>query len=415
MISYSEALAIIAGAVKPLRQSERALDAVEGCVAATDVESRLDVPAFANSAMDGFAIRSADTEQASETNPLEMSVIGVAAAGDPPATEPVAKGAVEIMTGAPVPPGCDTIIPVEQVETKTDDHGSIHSIKIRRPVESGRHIRRSGEDFRVNQTVISAGSPLDPHAVIGLAATGTDRLSVRPAPGISIITTGKELAAAGVPSRDGMIRDANGPYLTACIRHIGAGLCGQRSAPDSAQRLEKAIAESCEEANIVLTTGGVSAGRFDLVPGVVASMGGDVLFHKVAIRPGKPLLFARLPDGTLLFGLPGNPIAVAVGLRFFVLPALRGLQGLGPESLHAARNLETIRKRSGMRLFGKAQASVDTEGRLEVRLLPGQESFRIGPLVQSNCWAIVDEEPERIDPGGLIRIAPLYPTGFLQP
>ena len=159
---------------------------------------------------------------------------------------------------------------------------------------------------------------------------------------------------------------------------------------------------------------GTSAGRFDMVPDTITELGGEILFHKVAIRPGKPILFARLPGDTLLFGLPGNPIAVAVGMRFFVVPALRQLQGLAPEELHRARSQGRIRKREELRFFGKARARVNDDARLEVQLLPGQESFKIASLMLANCWAIVPEGRDTVAPGELIDVAPLYPTGFLQ-
>ena len=414
MISYPEALEIIAGAATSLDGSERELRFLDRCVTTTDVASRLAVPTFANSAMDGFALRAADTAGASETAPLELPVAGLIAAGDAPADLTVAGSAVEIMTGAPVPPACDAIVPVEQVETVQSENGEITGIRLREPAQKGRHIRQAGEDFRAGHTVLGAGNRIEPHGIMALAATGNDRLNARPTPRFAVITTGSELATAGVPSQAGLIRDANGPYLAAFIEHIGATLSVNQTVPDSKVELKNAIVESGEKADIVLTTGGVSAGRFDEVPKTVAESGGEVLFHKVGIKPGKPILFARLKNGALLFGLPGNPVAVAVGLRFFVVPALRMLQGLAPERYHAAHNLETIQKRPNLRFFGKARATVNADGRLEVCVLPGQESFRIGPLLEANCWAIVAEGAERVEAGEPIQVAPLYPTGFLQ-
>jgi len=414
MISYPEAMEIIARAVTPLHGSELALEDLDRCATTSEVVSNLDVPAFANSAMDGFAVRAADTAQASEARPVTMPVVGMIAAGDPPAAHSLGDGAVEIMTGAPLPPQCDAVVPIEQVETEPADSREIRKIRLREPVQPGRHVRLAGQDFCDKLSVLAAGSAIEPHGIMGLAATGNDRLNARPMPRLTIITTGSELTTTGLPSQMGLIRDANGPYLAAFIRHIGATLQAHETVPDSPGQLEKAITGNVNTANIILTTGGVSAGRFDMVPDTVVSLGGEVLFHKVGIRPGKPLLLARMPNGTLLFGLPGNPIAVAVGLRFFVVPAIRYLQGLSPERFHVARNLETLHKKSALRFFAKASAKVNAGGNLEVRLLPGHESFKISPLLQSNCWAIVPEGPERIEAGELIEIAPLYPTGFLQ-
>jgi molybdopterin molybdotransferase len=339
------------------------------------------------------------------------------AAGDRPASAPFGQGAVEIMTGAPLPPGCDTVVPieqVEQVEMGREDADKAPSIRLREPIAKGRHIRSAGQDFAVEDPVLGGSRLIEPHGIMGLAATGTDQISARPTPRFSVITTGSELAAAGVPSHDGLIRDSNGPYAAAFVRYIGGTLTRREHVPDSREDLDKAISAAGAAADIILTTGGVSAGRFDMVPDAVAALGGDILFHKVAIRPGKPLLFARLPGGALFFGLPGNPVAVAVGLRFFVMPAVRMSQGLPPERFHAARTVEQIRKPPALHFFGKAHATVDPDGRVEATLLPGQESFRISPLLASNCWAIVEQGPGTVEAGELIRIAPLYPTEFLQ-
>jgi molybdopterin molybdotransferase len=414
MISYPEAMEIIADAIGPLNGVPRGLHDLNRCATTSEVISNLDVPAFANSAMDGFAVRAAKTALASTTSPVEMPVVGMIAAGDPPPTHSLGEGAVEIMTGAPMPPQCDAVVPIEQVETEPADGHEFHQIRLREPVQAGRNVRLVGQDFCDKLSVLAAGSLIEPHDIMALAATGNDRLSARPMPCLSIITTGSELAMTGLPAQMGLIRDANGPYLAAFIQHIGATLQAHETVPDSPGQLEKAITDNADTADIILTTGGVSAGRFDMVPDTVVRLGGEVLFHKVGIRPGKPLLLARLPNGTLLFGLPGNPVAVAVGLRFFVVPAMRCLQGLSPERFHPARNLETIHKKSALRCFAKASATVSAGGKLEVRLLPGQESFKISPLLQANCWAIAPEGPECIEAGQLIEIAPHYPTSFLQ-
>ena len=414
MISYAEALKIIDSNAAPLTPVERRLSELAGCATAADAIGRLNVPPFDNSAMDGFTLRAADTVAASESAPTELEVIGVIAAGDAPRTETVESGAMEIMTGAPMPAGCDTVVPVERVDVTRDDQGKTLRIKLTEPIEPGRHVRRAGQDFVAEESIVPTGRLLRPHSIMGLAATGVDTLATRPAPRIAVITTGSELTQSASQARDGLICDSSGPYLEAVIRRIGATLSRRSNVPDSAPQLRDAIAEAAEDADIVLTTGGVSAGRFDLVPEATVAAGGEIRFHKVSIRPGKPLLFAGLPKDRLLFGLPGNPIAVAACMRFFVIPAVRQLLGLGAEQTHAAQLTEGFRKPASLRFFGKAQAEVDASGRLGVRLLPGQESFRIKPLTNSNCWAILEDGQADFDAGALVRIAPLYPTGFLQ-
>ena len=247
---------------------------------------------------------------------------------------------------------------------------------------------------------------------MGLAATGTDVIDTYRKPRVAFITTGCELATSGMPSGGGQIRDANGPYLRSFFAATHAELVHADSAADDTESLLAAINACVDGADIILTTGGVSAGRFDIVPEAIKALDCEIIFHKVAIRPGKPLLFARLKNNSLLFGLPGNPIAVAVGLRFFGLPALSRLQGLSAERFLTTTCAEPISAKKELTFFGKARAELDENGCLQTRLLPGQESFKINSLMQANCWAIVPEGTSHIAAGERIEIAPLYPSGL---
>ncbi len=313
-----------------------------------------------------------------------------------------------------MPPDCDAVIPVENVECTRDADGAPVNIRFDEPVQAGQHVRAAGQDIEQGQTILSAGHLLQPHATMGLAAIGRSELAVRRTPRVAIITTGNELLNNEIPLQGGLIRDANGPYLAACMDRMNIRLVMHESVSDEPAALQSAIENAAQSADIVLTTGGVSAGRMDFVPSVITAIGGEILFHKVTMRPGKPLLFARLAPEKWIFGLPGNPIAVATGLRFFVIPAFRALQGLPDEQFHPAICLDPVRKRQGFRFFAKAVASVDKQGHMTVQILPGQESFKISPLIKANCWAIVPEGKKTVRPGELIEIAPLYPTEFLQ-
>jgi molybdopterin molybdotransferase len=412
MIQYSEALEIIARTVEPLAASATAFDQLGQRSTVGDVVSDINVPGFANAAMDGFAVRAADTED--ENDAIRLPVQGLVAAGDRPGGEHRIGTAVEIMTGAPIPIGADAVIPYERVENDQSDQQATREITLNQAVTVGDNVRFPGEDFQEGGTVLRNGQRIMPESLMGLAAAGIDQLMTRPAPRIAVLTTGNELTASGTPDRVGIIRDANGPYLSSCVQHLGARLTECDSVSDSPEALENKIQTMQNSADIVLTTGGVSAGRLDCVPDAITRLGGEILFHKVAIRPGKPVLFARLPNGSLLFGLPGNPIAVAACLRFLVIPALRLLQDLPVERNHTARIMENFHKKPGLCFFGKASASIDGNGKLQVRLLPGQESFKINPLLKSNSWAIIPEELEIVKAGDFIQIAPLYPTEFLQ-
>jgi molybdopterin molybdotransferase len=404
MLSYEQALAIIETNVVPLVPTEvRAAHAL-GWVSASSLSCDSSVPPFDNSAMDGFAVRSHDTAAAGNTSPVRLRVTGTVLAGDNRSTTATEASAHEIMTGAPVPAGYDAVIPVERVRIERDTDGKPVIIEITESITTGSNLRRAGEDFVAGSPLLSAGQIIGPNQIMGLAATGVERFSARRRPVAAAITTGNELTDAG-ELQPGMIHDSNGPYLGAAIPTTGADCIGVHRIGDSDRELIDKIVGLQDQVDLVITTGGVSAGRMDFVPRALELMGADILFHRVAIRPGKPALFARLPDGTWFFGLPGNPIAVAVGLRFFVTPALRLLQGLPPEKYRMARIKETVHKKQGLTFFAKARASTTEDGRLEVEVLPGQESFKIKPLMEANCWAMVPAESGNVQSGTTVPVA----------
>ena len=408
MISYEEALDLLLTRITVLPGRTVGLDGASGLVTSSAISARLSVPGFANAAMDGYALRAEATVGATDHTPVQLPVSGLIAAG---AATPPAQGQEvwEILTGAPVPAGLDTVVPLERVTRLDAMDGASTSVLITAALHPGQNIRQAGADFVRGQTVVDAGTRLEPHHLMALAACGVDEVPVVRALRVAVLTTGNELVEQGADLAPGQIRDANGPYLRSLLPRLGAELTNLATAPDSAADLREHLRRLAAGADVVLTTGGVSAGRLDLLPAVVRELGGEVLFHKVAIRPGKPLLHARLPGGTLLFGLPGNPLAVAVGMRFFVIPALRALQGLATERALPALTTEPVRGRGSLRFFAKAFVEMGPRGRRLVRILPGQESFRIAPLLQANCWAIVPEGAEEIPAGSTLSTLPLYP------
>ena len=416
MIDYSTAIEIISAAAVPLAPEETTLDASCGTAMATDIASAVNVPAFTNSAMDGYAVRASDSTAATPNAPVDLVIVGSIPAGAGPPVDRTAPGSAwEIMTGAPLPPDCDSVIPVERVEQGGHAKGQAGTIRIMESVQPGSNIRRAGEDFAVGQSTLKAGQEVGPEAIMGLAAIGVEKSLTQSVPRVAIITTGNELTAGDDALQPGMICDANGPYLTAALRRLGISDTTAHRVGDNASDLQERTAALEKSTDVILTTGGVSMSRMDFVPAALADLGADILFHRVAIRPGKPILFARLPSGTLVFGLPGNPISVAVGLRFFVVAALRRLQGRVAEQFHWATLKTGLEKKKGLRFFAKGRAEVNSEGQIMVEILPGQESFRISPLMEANCWAVIKENYTSVTPGQLAQVAPLYPSRFLQP
>lgn len=406
MLSYQEALSLIACEAK--LQSTHTIDFRQSCghIAAEDIGSPICIPPFGNSAMDGFALSSAWTHHATQERPLIFQVGDCLAAGD------VASGyadgmAIEIMTGAKMPPHCDAVVPIEQVECVTGPNGETIEIRLLRTLAPRENVRLRGEDFTVGQSLIKKGTRLHAGHIAAMAATGVRQISVRHMPSVDVITTGKELSDKyHAPLADGEIYDSNTPYLISHLQSAGIEVVHLNNIGDSPALFFEAL-NGLTRASIVISSGAVSKGRWDFIPEILKKQGARIIFHGVAIKPGKPILFAVLPDGRYYFGLPGNPVAVAVGLRFFVQPLIRHLLGMPEEKLHGHKLAQSFEKKGGLRHFLKAHLQSDDQGLTCVRILHGQESFKISPLLEMNCWAIVGEETNTLLANDSVRTASL--------
>jgi len=409
LLDFATALAAVIAEARLLPAERCPFDAALGRILADPVRSPENLPSFDNSAMDGFALASRGRTLGSGE---EFDVHGESAAGD--GHQHSDGSAFEIMTGARVPDGLDAVVPVEQVEVIARSDGRPQRIRLIADVPPGQHLRRSGEDVAAGAEVLPSGRRIDASALMLLAALGIGEVAVRRRPHAAVICTGRELVDdPSRPLQAGQIRNSNGPYLAARLLAAGADVVHRATVSDDVDAfladLQRALAAGCD---VVLSTGAVSMGRYDFVPEALARLGARVVFHKVAMRPGKPLLFAVLPDGTLYFGLPGNPVSSAVGLRFFVEPALRMMLGMSPEPVRRLPLREAARKKPGFRLLQKAAIDVDADGRAGVRLLRGQESFRIEPLLHANGWAVLAEDASELPAGSLIDV---HPVGHLDP
>lgn len=422
MISFAAAQTLLQQAAVLLPSESVALAEALGRISAEPVRGRETIPPFANSAMDGFAV-CADDLDAAATTAVTLPVRGLTAAGDAPATCDNARGtAWRIMTGAPLPAGAegaryDSIVPIEHVELL--DNGG--HIRLTEPVTRGQHVRAAGEDFARDEEVLATGTRITPFHVAALATTGIGTVSVRRRPQVAHFATGNELIAdANQPLQPGQIRNSNSPFLSAVLAQHGAvvrygGQLRDEAALVAAQ-LRALIAgkpgsllDGQTLPDVILTTGAVSAGDFDFVPQVIRELGGEIIFHKVSIKPGKPILFAKLPNGSYFFGLPGNPVSTAIGFRFFVLPLLRALQGLAePAPAWAALSGDLRKPKADWRHFLKAQLFVDGDGLLRVRAHSGQESHKIKPLLATDVWLVLDEGRSEFHEGVRVPIAGLF-------
>lgn len=404
MISYSAALELLLSLSPKLGTEWVSLENSVGRVAAQTWVSDQPVPRFANSAMDGFAVVSEQTLLASPLNPIQLEVRGSIVAGDPSVIHPSPVGVWEIMTGAPVPIGYDAIVKIEDVEVERDSAGNVEKISLKAPLQEGENYRDAGEDFQIGDPVVEAGTLLAPEHILALASFGHAEILVYKKPRVAVISTGKELVSVGKPLETGQIWNSTAPFLMTALTKLGADAQYYGIMADEPQEFMRALGAILKnKPDVVLTTGAVSVGKHDFVADALKECGVEIGFSKVAIRPGKPILFGTLKDGPVFFGLPGNPISTAVGLRFFVEPYLRKMQGRPRELPMKARLMNESAKPSGLRAFYKAKMDWTGETPRAV-ILPGQSSFMVSPLLKANAWAVLTEGNSKFEPGTWVEL-----------
>lgn len=341
MISSDAAWRLLMDCLTPLPVETCALDRCLHHYLAQPVLADRDIPAADRAAMDGYAVRAEDVVSV----PATLRVVGEVAAGSPARPAHASGECVRIMTGANVPPDADAVVMVEATEPSTSG-----ALNILGPVRRGQHIIRQGENARQGDVLIEAGTILDASALALCAAVGCGAPLTHAVPRVGIVTTGSELREAGAVVGRHEIRDSNGPLLAAALAERGFGPADFRRVPDEREPLGEVLRSSLEKHEVTLVSGGVSVGTYDLVPGILRELGATIRYHGIAMKPGKPQLFATVGDGRYVFGLPGNPLAVLVGFHEFALPALRRLAGC-PEA--ACRPLLRLPLRSDVRAEGR--------------------------------------------------------------
>jgi molybdopterin molybdotransferase len=334
MISVDEAQRLVLDSAAIASPTTTSLDAALGLVLAEDATSDLDMPPYSKSLMDGFAVRTADLV----AGRAELQVVARIVAGERPSEQAISDGqAVQIMTGAPIPPGADAVVMVERTTRCTDQA----TVAIDDPgVRPGQNVMRRGAEMTRGQIVLKARTQLRPAEIGVLAAVGRPCVPVFPRPRVAVISTGNEIVEADQTPGPGQIRNSNGPTLAALVAAAGGEPRYFGIARDTRDDLRR-LARAGFDADIVILSGGVSAGDLDLVPGVLRELGVREVFHKVDLKPGKPVWFGvvetpEVPStlnaqpSTLVFGLPGNPVSVVVCFELFVRPAIRQILGLTP-------------------------------------------------------------------------------------
>lgn len=390
VISLEEARQRILAACSPLPPARLDLAGALGCVLASEVVAGADVPPFTNSAMDGYAVRSADTEGAGTGSPRRLEVVASIPAGTAPSCQVGPGQAARIMTGAALPPGADSVV---MVEATRGSPGAGH-VEILSPARPGDHVRSAGDDIRAGQSVFGAGTVLGPGHLGVLASLGLARAHVHRRARVGVLSTGDELADAADPAplRPGQIRDSNRPTLLAMATQAGAEPVDLGRVSDVESVIEARLAEAARTCDLVLTSGGVSVGDYDYVK-VVLDRLGVAYSWQVAIKPAKPLAFAVV-SGTPVLGLPGNPVSSMVAFELFARPALRLLMG-HPEPVRPAVAGVTdghLRRRPDGKLhLVRVTAAVGEDGRWHVTPSGGQGSHMLRSMALANALALVPD------------------------
>ncbi len=392
---------VVAGLVRPVGVVSVALSSAAGRVLAVEQVARVDLPGFDNSAMDGYAVRAVDVVSASARRPVFLPVTEDIAAGrlDGP---PLAAGtAHRIMTGAPMPLGADTVIAVELTDSGTD------AVAIYEPRRPGTHVRLAGEDVRAGQQVLAAGCVLGPAQLGLLAALGQAELPVRPPARVLVLSTGSELVEPGNGLLHGQIYDSNGPMLAAAVEACGALATRLRFVADDVAQFHAALAPHLDEVDLIVTTGGISAGAYEVVKDALAAE--DVVFSKVAMQPGMPQ-GAGTYRGVPIITFPGNPISALVSFEVFLRAPLRTAMGFADASRPTVRATlaQALNSPAGKRQFRRGMLSSAGDGELPgsavVSLVGLPASHFLSSLAQADCLLDIAEDVVRLDAGEQVTV-----------
>jgi molybdopterin molybdotransferase len=392
--SVDEHLEAVLGRVTALPAFDQPLMEALGLVLCEDVISGVSLPGFDNSAMDGYAVQAADLAGATQDAPIALPVVGEFRAGR---SEPIVVTpgtCVRIMTGAEMPRGADSVVPVEWTD------GGTVNVRIAQQPSLGASVRRAGEDVHAGDQVLEQGTVLGPRQIAVLAAVGRARVKARPRPRVVVVSTGAELRELGSRLGEGQIYDSNSYTMAACARDAGAVVYRVGIVDDDPKRIMDTLSDQLVRADLVITTGGVSMGAYDVVKEELSKLG-TVDFPQVAMQPGKPQGFGVLgEDEVPIFTLPGNPVSAYVSFEVFVRPTLRKLMGQMPHQRTLVRgvSLDGFKSPDGRRQFVRAAATSGEEGWM-ASTVGGHGSHLLGGLSRANALIVVPEDVTAVRAG----------------
>lgn len=405
MIPIAQARAFVLSSCSPLPPERVAIVGAAGHVLAESLLAPEDVPPFTNSAMDGYALKSADTR----VLPARLRVVGSVMAGQHTGTVVRGGEAIRIMTGAPMPRGADAVCMIEL--TSVEDEGSV--VVVHESLEPDTSVRHAGDDIAAGSEVFVPGTPLGAAHVGVLASLGVDAAMVHPLPKVGVLSTGDELVTSTGPLQPGKIRDSNRPSLLAQLRADGFAPVDLGVVRDDEEDLVKVLEHGISVCDALVASGGVSVGDRDVVRAVLEKLGGSsVRWMQVAVKPGKPFAFGTLgPDSAPVFGLPGNPVSTLVSYELFVRPALRSMAGfrhIDRPRLSAVASVDLRRAPDGKVHLMRVVAETDETGALKVTPSGVQASHMLHAMADANALAVVPDG-EGIEAGSPVDVLILDP------
>ena len=404
MISYQYSKRILKKAIIKIKDENiKSINSLNRAVS-KDIYSTINYPSGDNAAFDGYAINSNHTKNIKKNLPQKFKIIGLIAAGNKPFKKKIKKfDAIEIMTGGIIPKGFDTIIPIEQIVFFPSNSNKKY-ILINKRIKKYNHVRFAGSDYKKKEIVIKKNTIIQPNHILALKTLGIKNIIVKKKINILFFSTGNEITNNdNVP--DWKVRNSNSHYIKNLSNNFLFNFKDGGILKDNHEKIFKSKITKMLNSNIdiIITSGAVSAGKFDFVPNVIQSFRLSDYFKSVAIRPGKPVLFAKIKGKQkAIFGLPGNPMSSAACFRFFVYPYIENLLGFHEEiPVRAILKNESVKKSSFTR-FAKSKLNTTKNGKIEVEILKGQESFRIKSFVKSNIWALLLAGKSKFKKGDIV-------------
>jgi molybdopterin molybdotransferase len=386
VLTVAEAKEVILAAVRPRAEVAAPLAETLDCVLARDVASPVNLPMWDNSAVDGYAVRASDVSDANENNPIHLRVVTRVPAGTTAKVTIEPRTCGRIFTGAPIPEGADAVVMQEDTHPHHEGY-----IAVTESVEPGENIRRAGDDVKKDEVVLRAGARLGPPQLGLAAALGMAQLVIHPRPRVGVLVTGAEIVEPGRALRNGQGYDANSYALCAFVKRAGCEPVELGIADDTREDLHEKIDYGLSECDAVITVGGVSVGEYDLVKDVLTELGCEQKFWKIAMRPGRPFVFAKR-EAKLVFGLPGNPVSAAVTFLMLVRPALQKMRGLTEIDLPivTAEAAEDFVNSGNRPHYMRASLQRHGEKWL-VKPMPNQGSHAISSFANAGCLVEVAE------------------------